>query len=547
MTRNPLMRLARLSLFVLVWTAAPSLVFAQRLSPIVYTVRVPAPETHYIEVEATVPTSRRAAIEMMMPVWSPGYYRIEDYAARVDNVTAKTTDGKPLEVTPTAHTPRGGGPGEDKAQKNNRWQIQTNGQAAVVLSYRVFCNQRSVTTNYVDSQYGVLNGAPTFMTLVERARRPHEVRIELPPTWKRAMSGLDDAPDRKPNHFRAADYETLVDSPIMAGDLLVREFTVAGKPHYVVGAGDVEGWDADAATRDLETYVKEVYRFWGFLPYEKYAFLLMFRQGGGGLEHKNSNLSTVSARPPAGRGAGTVPAEAPSQGRRMWGGVGLLSHEYFHLFNVKRLRPVELGPFDFEKAPTTGSLWISEGVTSYYSSLLVERAGLRTEGEYLASLSSLIGGLQTAPGRLLQSVEQSSLDVWNNSNSGVNPNANTVSYYNKGNVLGLLLDARIRRATEGRKSFDDVMRLAYKRYGGDRGFTPDEFRATAEEIAAGDLKDWFKRSVSSVEELDYTDLLEWYGLRFTSAEGPAGNWKIERLPDATEAQKRNLKAWLTGR
>src|SRR5262245_48595113 len=448
-TTTRLTRHAYLAIAVLVWAAAPSALFAQRLPPIVYTVRVPAPETHYVEVEAPVPTGRRVSIEMMMPIWSPGYYRIEDYAARVDEVQAKTAGGKPLQV--------------EKTQKN-RWQVQTNGQPTVVLSYRVFCNQRSVTTNYVDTQYGVLNGAPTFMTLVERARRPHEVRIELPPTWKRAMSGLDDAPDRKPNHFRAADYETLVDSPIMAGDLLVREFDVAGKKHYVVGAGDVEGWDADGATRDLATYVQEVHRFWGFLPYDKYAFLLMFRQGGGGLEHKNSNLSTVTARPPAGRGAAN---------ERMWGGVGLLSHEYFHLFNVKRLRPIELGPFDFEKAPTTGSLWISEGVTSYYSSLLVQRAGLRSEDEYLASLSSLIGGLQNAPGRLLQSVEQSSLDVWNNSNSGVNPNANTVSYYNKGNVLGLLLDARIRRATDGRKSFDDVMRLAYKRYGGDRGFTPD--------------------------------------------------------------------------
>jgi predicted metalloprotease with PDZ domain len=539
MVTKRLMRQACFTIAVLMWAAAPSPVFAQRLDPIVYTVRVPAPETHYIEVEATVPTGKRAAIEMMMPVWSPGYYRVEDYAARLDEVKARTADGKPLQI--------------DKTTKN-RWQVTTNAQPSVVLSYRVFCNQRSVTTNYVDSQYGVLNGAPTFMTLAERVRRPHEVRIELPPTWKRAMSGLDDAPDRKPNHFRAVDYETLVDSPIMAGDLGVREFQVAGKMHYVVSAGDVEGWDAEGATRDLATYVTEVNRFWGFLPYDKYVFLLAFRQGGGGLEHKNSTLSTVAARPGAGRsganagrGATAAPAEPPSQGRRMWGGIGLLSHEYFHLFNVKRLRPVELGPFDFEKSPTTGSLWISEGVTSYYSGLLVERAGLRTEDEYLASLSSLIGGLQNAPGRLLQSVEQSSLDVWNNSNSGVNPNATTVSYYNKGNVLGMLLDARIRRATEGRRSFDDVMRLAYKRYGGDRGFTPDEFRATAEEIAAVDLKDWFRKSVSSVEELDYADLLEWFGLRFTTAEGSAGDWKIEVRADATDTQKRNLKAWLTGR
>src|SRR5437867_3476581 len=187
-----------------VWIApaAPVVVVsAQRLEPIVYTVRVPAPATHYVEVDAVIPTARRASIEIMMPVWSPGFYRVEDYAARVDNVSARAADGRPLTA--------------EKTQKN-RWTVETGGQPSVTPSYRVFGNQRSVTTNYVGEDYGVLNGAPTFITLVEKARRPHEVRIELPPAWTRAMTGLDDAPDGKPNHFRAADYETLVDSPIMA-------------------------------------------------------------------------------------------------------------------------------------------------------------------------------------------------------------------------------------------------------------------------------------------------------------------------------------------
>ena len=472
------------------------------------------PETHYVEVEARIPTGRRAAVDLMMPNWSPGYYRAENYAERVDNVAARAADGTALAV--------------DRPQ-TNRWRVRTGGRPRLVLSYRVLCNQRSVTTNEVEADYGVLNGAPTFITLAESARRPHEVRLELPPRWTRAMTGLDAAPDRRPNHFRAADYETLVDSPIMAGDLGVREFTVAGKPHYVVSAGDVRGWDAEGATRDLATFVQEAHRFWGFLPYEKYVFLLVFRQGGGGLEHKNSTLSTVAARP----------------GPGMWSGVGLLSHEYFHLFNVKRLRPVELGPFDFEHPPRTGSLWIAEGVTSYYSSLLVERAGLRTRDDYLNSLSSLIGQLQNSPGRLLQSVEQSSLEVWSNSNSGVNPTATTVSYYNKGNVLGLLLDAKIRRATDGRQSFDDVMKMAYRRYSGGRGFSADEFRATAEEVAGIDLKEWFRKTVSSTEELEYDDLLECFGLRFTTAEQPPNAWKLAVRADATDAQRRNFEAWLS--
>jgi len=485
---------------------------AQRLDGIDYTLRITAPETHYIEVEARVPTGGLAAVDLMMPIWSPGYYREENYADHVDNVMARADDRASLPIA--------------KTQKN-RWRVDTGGRPVVVLSYRVFCNQRSVTTNYVGADYAVLNGAPTFMTIVESVRRRHTVRLEMPAEW-RAMTGLDAFPDGPPNFFYAADYESLVDSPMMAGKLGVLTFWVAGKTHYVVSAGDVSGWDAEGATRDLETFVQEVHRFWGFLPYDKYVFLLMFRQGGGGLEHKNSTLSTVAARP----------------GPGMWSGVGLLSHEYFHLFNVKRLRPVELGPFDFEHPPTTGSLWIAEGVTSYYSGLLVERAGLRTRQQYLDSLSSLIGQLQNAPGRLLQSVEQSSLEVWGNSNSGVNPAATTVSYYNKGNVLGLLLDAKIRRATDNRQSFDDVMKMAYRRYSGERGFTADEFRKTAEEVAGIDLKEWFRKAVSSAEELDYDDLLECFGLRFTTSEQPPNAWKLVVRDDATPAQQRNLDAWL---
>jgi len=530
MTRPSFRITIRLAIYALTIAAIAPAASAQAPAPIVYTVRIIAPETHFIDVEAVVPTGGRQSIEMMMPIWSPGYYRVEDYAAQVSDVAATDQSGQALTV---------------EKSSGNRWLVGAS-SATVRISYRVFCNQRSVTTNYVDATYGVLNGAPTFMTLVEHTLRPHDVHIELPSGWTRAMTGLSDAPGGKPNQFRAADYETLVDSPIMAGPLGVREFTVLGKKHYVVSAGDVEGWDGDAATRDLATFVTECERFWGFLPYDKYLFLLMFRPGGGGLEHKNSTLSTVAARPPARSANADTPSAAntPPPERRRWPGIGLLAHEYFHLFNVKRLRPVELGPFDFEKQPTTGSLWIAEGVTSYYSGLLMTRAGLQTSEDYLNSLSSLIGNLQDAPGRLLQSVEQSSLEVWSNSNSGVNPNATTVSYYSKGNVLGLLLDARIRRVTKGRASLDTMMQAAYQKYGGARGYTADEFREVAEKVADTDLREWFRRGVSSTEELDYSDLLEVYGLQFVTGPKPAGNWKLEVRPDRTDAQKRQMDEWL---
>jgi predicted metalloprotease with PDZ domain len=453
---------------------------------------------------------------MMMPVWSPGFYRIEDYAAGVQDLSARTPDGKSLQVEKSA---------------KNRWRVQTSGAPRVVLSYGVLCNQRSVTTSWVGEDLGVLNGAPTFMTLAEKVRRPHEVRLELPRAWKRAMTALDDAPDHRPNHFRAADFETLVDSPILAGSLGVNEFEVDGRKHYLVSAGDTGQWDGRRAAADLRKMIQEVRRFWGFLPYQKYVFLLLFRQGGGGLEHKNSTLVTSSPR------AGTP------EGYRSW--LGLVAHEYFHAFNVKRLRPVELGPFDWENAPHTGSLWLSEGATTYFANLMLERSGLSTPQDLLSSLSNEIGQLQNSPGRLRQSVEQSSLEVWTNSTSGVGASASTVSYYVKGDVLGFLLDAKVRQASGGKETIDDVMRLAYKRYAGKRGFTPQEFEATVERVAKADLKDWFKRSISSTEELDYSAALQWFGLRFTASEGRPGDWKLVVREDATESQKRHLQEWLS--
>ena len=495
------------------------------LTPIRYVVRVPAPETHEAIVEATLPAAGRTSLDLMMPTWSPGYYVVEDYAAKVRRIAATAPDGRALAVEKTSA---------------NHWTVQTGGAREVRLTYAVFGQERTVTTNWIDTDYGVFNGAPMFITLAERARRPHEVRMDMPASWPVVMTGLEAAPRGAANTFLAPDYETLVDSPIVAGPLTVRRFEVSRIPHFVVSVGDTEGWDGDRAARDLQRFVEENLRFWGALPYRKYVFLLLFRPGGGGLEHKNSNLSTVVARPRPRPDGTPAPADAP------WPSLGLQAHEYVHLFNVKRLRPVELGPFDFEQAPTTGSLWMAEGVTSYYSGLLMTRAGLQTPDTYLASLSSLIGGLQNAPGRLLQSVERSSLEVWNNSLSGVNASAGTVSYYNKGQVLGLLLDAKIRRATNGRRSFDDAIRLAYRRYGAERGYTPEELRRTFEEVAGVSLASWFQSAVSSPHELDYTDVLEWFGLRFTSGEGPAGAWRLERRPDQTAAQRAHLDAWLGG-
>jgi predicted metalloprotease with PDZ domain len=510
------------AMLLLVWLAGPAApaATAQALEPIAYTVRFPAPDKHLAEVEATVPTGGRASVELMMPVWTPGFYRIENYAGRIQELSARTPDGKALKVD---------------QPKKNRWQIQTGGAPTIVVSYRLVCESKSVTNNWVGNDLLVLNGGATFLTLVEQARRPHDVKLELPAKWKRSMTGLEPAPGGQPNHYRAADFDTLVDSPILAGNLDVREFDVEGSKHFVVNAGDAAGWDVKQAVGDLEKIVREHHRMWGFLPFKRYVFLFVFRPGGGGgLEHKNSTL--VLTNPTAMR----TPASYLS-----W--LNLVSHEYFHAFNVKRLRPVELGPFDYEKEARTTGLWVAEGLTTFYGELIATRAGLGSSEDFLARLSSHIDQLQKSPGRLLQTLEQASWQVWTDSFSGIGGDkAKSVNYYVKGPVVGFLLDAKIRTATGGKKSLDDLMKLAYQRYAGERGFTAEEFRKTAAEVAGADVEMWLKKAVASTEELEYTEALDWFGLRFASADGKQKmkTWKLEIREDATEAQKGRLQAWV---
>jgi len=480
---------------------------------LVYHLRFPDVEHQMAEIELQIPTDGQPTLELMMPIWSPGFYRVQDYAGKVTEISARTPAGEALAV---------------EKSSPNRWSVETAGSPTVLVTYQLHCPDSFVTTNWVSPDLLVLNGGATYMTLVGAADRPHEVWVEPAPTWQAVATGLHQVEGDGAYHYQADDYDTLVDAPIVAGDLQVTPFMVDGVEHDLVDVGERENWDPQRAAEDLQDIVEESLVLWGSLPYEKYVFLNVFRRGGGGLEHENSTLLTTSAQ-----------AMATPERYRGW--LSFAAHEYFHAFNVKRLRPVELGPFDYENPPTTSSLWLSEGCTSYFADLFVARAGLMTPEAYLASMSSAIRSLQNSPGRLLQSVDQSSLEVWTNSNSGVGAAPTTVSYYTKGEVLGFLLDAHIRAATDGGGTFGDVMHLAYERYGGARGFTPEEFQATAEEVAGEGLDDWFTRALTSTEELDYDEALEWYGLRFAED----GSWSMEVRPDASPEQNEHLRTLLT--
>jgi predicted metalloprotease with PDZ domain len=492
-------------------------------APISYILRFPAPETHYVEVEALVPTDGRAAIELVMPVWTPGSYLVREFSRHLEEVAAATESGTPLAIAKT---------------RKNRWRVTTEGAPRVVVRYRVYAREMGVRTNFVDAGFAILNGAPTFLTLAGDGPRPHDVEVVPPPQWKVVVSPLPPAPGAATpsgaaHRFRAADFDTLVDSPLYAGNATVHSFEVAGKPHLLVNEGeDPAVWDGPRSAAEAERLVREEIAFWGFAPYARYVFFNLMTEAGGGLEHKDSTLLMTSRW-----------RQRTREGHLDW--LSLVSHEFFHAWNVKRLRPVELGPFDYENEVYTRSLWVAEGITSYYDELLVRRAGLATQKEYLKRLGKQIEGLESAPGRLVQPLAAASFDAWiKQYRPDENSENSTVDYYTKGAVVGFLLDARIRRATGGARSLDDALRLLYQRYAGAHGFTPEQFRATVAEVAATDLGGWFRRAVDTAGPLDYSEALDWYGLRFGKGDDKAEEDEEEGEDDGGGRKDEEPAGWL---
>ena len=463
---------------------------SQTLTPISYTLSFLAPHTHYVDIKATIPTDERRNVELMMATWTPGSYLIREFSRHVETLEARTRDGRLLPV---------------KKSRKNRWTVDAGRAESIVVSYRVYGREMSVRTNWIDSDFAMLNGAPTFLTLADDARgRPHDVALLLPSNWDRGVTGLKQHPSGKPNTYRADSYDILVDSPIIIGNPAVYEFSVNNTPHQLVNIGEAGIWRGAESADDVKRITDEIYRMWKSMPYDRYLFFNMITEAGGGLEHQNSTLLMSSRWDTSSR-----------DNYLRW--LGLVSHELFHAWNGKRLRPIELGSFDYENEVYTESLWMVEGLTSYYADLAVHRAGLSTEDEYLEALSSQIRTLQTTPGRAIQPVTRASYDAWvKYYRRDENSRNSSVSYYSKGAVLGFLLDMQIRASTDGANTLDDLMRLLYSRFSETRGFTTNDIRSAARELAGVDMSMWFTKALNTTEDLDYSQALKWLGLEFFS-------------------------------
>ncbi len=460
--------------------------------PLRYHFRFPKPSTHQIDVELEVPVDDTDAVTLMMPVWTPGSYLVREFAGRIESLSAFDVEGIERKIEKTA---------------KNRWIVEADGTDRILVHYTLFAREPSVRTNWVDRSFALINGASTFLTIADgHENYSYEVALELPPGWPTSVTTLEPLPDSS-HHYRADNYDQLVDSPILAGDPAVYEFEVDGVPHRLVNVEEGGVWDGVKSVRDLGKIVSAASELWGGLPYEQYIFFNLLTGGGGGIEHKESTV-LMSDRW----------ATQSASSYLNW--LDLAAHEHFHAWNVKRLRPAPLGPFDYEHEVYTRSLWVAEGITSYYSAVLLRRAGLCTPDEFLSGpgrfgLAPMIERIEATPGRLVQSLSEASFDAWIKFyRPGPNSREATISYYTKGAVVGFLLDAEIRRATDGVKSLDDLIRLAFERYSDETGYTPEEFRDLANEVAGVDLSSFFTYAVDSASELNYSHALEWLGLRF---------------------------------
>jgi len=419
-----------------------------------------------------------------MPVWSPGYYGVGDYSRNVSNFRVEDGAGHAL-------------PWEKVT--TNTWRVAAANAPAIVVSYDVFGAVSFAANTYIGDDRAYLSPSSVFVHVAGMIQHPVTVTFQLPANWKQIATGLEPIPG-KVNTYSAPDFDVLYDSPILIGNQEYLSFDVKGVPHFVAIENVSPSIDRTKMLADLKRMVTSATELMGDVPYKHYTFLMMGR-GNGGIEHLNSASIQFN-----GDSLGT------DQGYLRW--LSYVCHEYFHNFNVKRIRPIALGPFDYDQPNLTNMLWVSEGLSVYYQDLVLVRSGQMTSNQYLDKMKNLMASFENSSGRHYQSDTESSINTWN-TGSGVGGDRNTtISYYNNGAMMGAMLDLKIRNESKNRKSLDDVMRGLYRKYYLEkkRGFTDAEFRAECEAAAGADMAEVFEYASTS-KDANYAKYFAYAGLR----------------------------------
>lgn len=491
--------------------------FAQKKKSISFTVTMPEPSTHKFQVTMSCAGFKADSIEFKMPAWTPGYYQLLNFAEYVGDFLVMGNDDQQLSWR--------------KSSKNG-WMVQTKGNPSFIISYSILAEVPFVAKNYVDSSRAFISPPGTFLYPANQLNTAVTVQFVPFGSWTTIATGLDPVIG-KPNTFSAATYDFLYDCPVLIGNLdSFPAFTVKNIPHNFF-AYKPDQFDRNMLMNDLKKIVTTASGIIGDIPYSHYSFLGI-GPGGGGIEHLNSTAIAFTGKE----------LNDPKARIRTY---HFLSHEYFHHYNVKRIRPIELGPFDYDNGSKTKMLWFSEGVTVYYENLILKRAGLISAADVFNSFSASIKNYEDKPGRLFQTPAEASFTTWEDGPFGRTGDDyyKTISPYDKGPALGLLLDFKVRHASKNKNSLDHLMRLLYNRYNKAqaRGFTEAEFQKAAEELAGIPLNDFFDY-IYTLKTVDYPTYLNYAGLSIdTISREMSQPWVGLNVTDKNDSLKVSQVEW----
>lgn len=486
-------------LFILV-CCLPTLAFAQSIK---YALKMPKPQNHYFEVEMELRDFKASEVTVKMPVWAPGSYLVREFSRHVNYVKAVDENNKELKVTKTA---------------KNEWKITKGKAKSVKVKYDVYAFELSVRTSFLDLSHGFVSGSSVFF-YVEGAQQlagtldvyPYSsFKTITTPLTKSAESVQGDAAAER---FTFTNYDELVDSPIEIGNHELFYFQSGGTHHQVALYG-LANYDMEQLKVDMEKITAAATDVFGQNPCKEYTFIIHnVINGQGGLEHANACVLSVNRW-----------TYAPAEYNNF---LSLVAHEYFHLWNVKRIRPIELGPFNYDEENYTTLLWVMEGFTSYYDELLMVRAGYYSKEDYLRKLQGTINYVEGSTGSRVQSVAHASFDAWikayrPNENSG----NTTMTYYSRGAMLASLLDAMIIDKFNAEKCLDHFMRYLYDEFyvKKKRGFTEAEFQQALETFMGQDMDAFFNDHVYGTKIPDFKSVFSKVAVNVVYTGKPAASF-----------------------
>lgn len=451
-----------------------------------YTLAMPEPSSHYFEAGLEMSGIEDNYIDLILPVWRPGRYYIFDFASGIQEFTAKDMNGKQF-----------------KWHKTNKftWHIESAGNKLlneIHVSYKVYADEFEMRTRGLDEEHAFVNGTSVFMYSEKYRKLPVTLKVVPYKDWH-VTTGLENSNGNR-FEFSAPDYDYFVDCPLEIGSQVDYSFDVGGKEHTISFFGDAD-YDIEKMKKDFTKIIKKNFEFWGSVPYDKYIFIIHCTpKSGGGTEHINSTV------------IGIKPSDFDDE-ESYKHILRLVSHEFFHTWNVKQMRPKGITPYDYTGENYTEELWIAEGGTSYYDELMILRTGQASLDDFIKEITDAVQDERTRPGYKIQSLAESSFDAWIKFwKRNQNAYDSQSDYYKKGSYLSLILDLEIRHSSKNRYSLDDVYRTLYENYPPGSGYTNTDFIALCEKYSSRSLRNLFNDYLYGTKPIDWEKYLGYAGL-----------------------------------